>query len=215
MPSEHYFSPRPSASDKQQAFSATLRGHEVTLTTEAGVFSRQRVDRGTRLMIKHIEIDPSDTVLDLGCGYGVVGVVAGLLAPRGRVTLVDINQRAVALARANLRANGIENADVHQGDGFAPILGQTFDVIAINPPIRAGISVTHRLIAEAVEHLVPGGRFYLVGRTKQGVVRIAEKMHAVFGGVQEIGKGGGFRVYLSRRANTESQQKGSTCESSP
>jgi 16S rRNA (guanine1207-N2)-methyltransferase len=200
MDTEHYFTPQPSAEEKPGAVTAALRGHEVRLITEAGVFSRQRVDRGTRLLIKHMDIGPADAILDLGCGYGVVGIVAALLAPAGRATLVDINQRAVSLARDNLRANGVENAEAHQGDGFAPIPDRTFDVIALNPPIRAGLGLVHRLVEEASRHLRPGGRFYLVGRTKQGVVRLSEKMAAVFGAVEEVAKGGGFRLYLARRA---------------
>ncbi len=200
MPSEHYYTPRPSTEGGRRLLTATLRGHEVRLITEAGVFSRERVDRGTRLLIKHLDVAATDTVLDLGCGYGVVGIVAALLAPKGRVTLVDINQRAVALARENIRANGIENAEALQGDGFAPIRGGRFDVIALNPPIRAGLPVVHRLVAEAAEHLNPGGRFYLVGRTKQGVVRIAKKIGAIFGEARELAKGGGFRLYLACRA---------------
>jgi len=178
-------------------FTVTLRDHELRLTTEAGVFSRSRVDPGTRLLIQHMEIAPADTVLDLGCGYGVVGVVAAKLAPQGRVTLVDINERAVALAAGNLRSNSIDNAEAVQGDAFAPVADRRFDVIALNPPIRAGNAVVHALIEQARDHLEPGGRFYLVGRTQQGVVRLAAKMAEVFGDMHEVAKGGGYRVYLA------------------
>jgi 16S rRNA (guanine1207-N2)-methyltransferase len=200
MDSEHYFTPEPSTEEKAGAVTAALRGHQVRLMTASGVFSRQRVDRGTRLLIKHMDIGPADAVLDLGCGYGVVGIVAAFLAPAGRTTLVDINQRAVSLARENIRANGLENAEACQGDGFAPIADRTFDVITLNPPIRAGLALVHRLVEEAEDHLNPAGRFYLVGRTKQGVVRLSEKMGGVFGAVEEVAKGGGFRLYLARRA---------------
>jgi 16S rRNA (guanine1207-N2)-methyltransferase len=201
MPGDHYFSPRPAARGERRTITAGLRGREIYLITEPSVFSRSRVDRGTRLLIKHFHVEPADRVLDLGCGYGPVGIVAALLAPQGSVTLVDINERAVALARDNLRANNIANAQALHGDGFAPLAGRTFDLIALNPPIRAGLSVVHELIEGARDHLAPAGRFYLVGRTKQGVLRIAEKMREVFGGVEEVAKGGGFRVYLARRAD--------------
>jgi len=171
----------------------------VRLTTEAGVFSRRRVDAGTRLLVENLEVGSRDRLLDLGCGYGVLGIIAALLAPEGQVTLVDINERAVELARRNLRANGIENAEVFQGDGFAPLPGRVFDVIALNPPIRAGREVVCRLIEESREHLVAGGRFYLVGRRRQGVVRLAEKMGEVFGEVEELARRGGYRVYRSHR----------------
>jgi len=209
MSADHYFSERPTARGERRTITANLRGREITLLTEPGVFSRERVDRGTRLLIKHLHIEPTDRILDLGCGYGAVGIVAALLAPRAEVTLVDINARAVALARDNLRANSISNAHVLHGDGFAPLAGRAFDLIALNPPIRAGLSVVHALIEGARDHLAPAGRFYLVGRTQQGVVRLAEKMREVFGGVEEVAKGGGYRLYLSRRTSPESPEKGS------
>jgi len=187
VPSDHYFSEQPAApGGRPYTIETDLRGFTLKLATEAGVFSRERVDRGTRLLIKHIQVEPTDRLLDLGCGYGVVGIVAALLAPDGRVTLVDINRRAVDLARRNLRLNAVANAEVHHGDGFAPVRGRSFDLIAVNPPIRAGLRLVHRLIEEAKDHLFPGGRFYLVGRTKQGVIRISEKMSEVFGGVKEV-----------------------------
>ena len=197
MPSDHYFTEHPSSPGARRALTATLRGFELHLVTEAGVFSRDRIDPGTALLIKRMEVLPADRILDLGCGYGVVGIVAAKLAPEGHVTLIDINERAVALARENLKANDIANAEALQGSGFAPVAGRVFDLIALNPPIRAGLSVVHQLIEQAHAHLATGGRFYLVGRTKQGVVRISQKMHQVFGSVEEVAKGGGYRLYVS------------------
>jgi len=200
MPNEHYFTPEPQAEGGLRSFTIALRGHEFTFVTEAGVFSRARVDRGTRLMIAEMQIDPTDRVLDLGCGWGAVGAVAARLAAEGHVTLVDINARAVALACANLAANAITNAEVLQSDGYASLSGREFDAIALNPPQRAGLAVVHRRIEEGREHLVPGGRFYLVARTQQGAVRLGKKMAEVFGNAEHVATGGGYRVFLSCRA---------------
>ena len=197
MPTEHYYTPEPSAPRGKRAFAVTLRGHRFRLVSEAGVFSRSRVDRGTRLLIEALEIGPEDRVLDLGCGYGVVGLVAARLAPRGHVTLVDVNARAVALASENLRANGISNAVTMQSDGYQAVAGEHFHVIALNPPIRAGRVVVHRLVEQAPDHLYRGGRFHLVARTRQGALRLREKMAKTFGNIEEIAKGGGYRVFLS------------------
>ena len=215
MPSDHYFTERPSSSGARRALTATLRGFELRLVTEAGVFSRERVDPGTALLIRHMKVQPADRCLDLGCGYGVVGIIAAKLAAEGHVILVDINERAVALAGENLKANGITNAEALQGSGFAPVADRVFDVIALNPPIRAGLAVVHQLIEQAHAHLASGQsspspctergkggevpRLYLVGRTKQGGVRLAEKMRQVFGNAEEVAKGGGYRLYVSRR----------------
>jgi len=196
---EHYFSARPTAAGGRRTFHTVLRGQDFQFVTEAGVFSRGRVDAGTRLLIEHMEVSPTDRFLDLGCGYGVVGVVGSRLASRGEAVLVDVNRRAVGLARENLRLNRIPNAEARVGDGFAPVGAERFDVIALNPPIRAGLSVVSRLIEEAAPHLETKGRFYLVARTRQGAVRLAEKMRAVFGSAEEAAKGGGYRVFLARR----------------
>jgi 16S rRNA (guanine1207-N2)-methyltransferase len=146
-----------------------------------------------------MEIGAADEVLDLGCGYGPVGVVAGRLAVEGRVTLVDINERAVELARRNLERNGVENAEAFQGDGFERVEGRRFGVIALNPPIRAGLAVVHRLIADSSSHLTVDGCFYLVARTQQGVLRLAQKMSEVFAEVEGVAKGGGYRLYAGRK----------------
>jgi 16S rRNA (guanine1207-N2)-methyltransferase len=204
VPNEHYFSPQPGAAGRRRSITATLRGREFRFLTQAGVFSRSRVDAGTRLLVETMEVMPTDRFLDLGCGYGVLGVIAAHLAPEGRVLLVDVNHRAVALARENLRLNGIDNAEARPGDGFAAVGEEQFDVIAANPPIRAGLAVVHRLIFEAERHLAPGGRFYLVARTRQGVLRLAAKMRETFGNVEEAAKGGGYRVFLSRRSASSS-----------
>jgi len=200
MPDEQYFTRRPTSEGGALTLTLTLRGREYTFVTEAGVFSRARIDPGTKLLLQHLPVPSGARVLDLGCGYGAVGVVAGTLAPEGRVTLVDINERAVELARTNLVANEVANAEVLQSDGFEAIAEQEFDVIALNPPIRAGLAVVHRLIEESAHHLAPGGTFYLVGRTQQGAVRLAKKMAEVVGPVEELAKGGGYRVYVARRA---------------
>jgi 16S rRNA (guanine1207-N2)-methyltransferase len=204
MPGDHYFSEKPAARGGRRLMAVGLRGFALRLLTEAGVFSRERIDRGTRLLIDHFEVCATDRVLDLGCGYGVVGIVAALLAPEGSATLVDINRRAVELARQNVALNNISNAEVLCGDGFAPVRDRTFDLIALNPPIRAGLAVVHRLIAESRDHLAQAGRFYLVGRTKQGVVRLSQKMSATFGDVCEVAKGGGFRLYRAEKTNSDS-----------
>jgi 16S rRNA (guanine1207-N2)-methyltransferase len=196
---DHYFTPGPRAEGGARAFPLTVRGHDFTFVTEAGVFSRTRLDRGTRLLLAELEINPTDRVLDLGCGWGAVGVVAARLAPQGHVTLVDINARAVELARANLAANGIANAEALQSDGFAALPDRQFDLIALNPPLRAGLAVVHRLIADSREHLVPEGKFYLVARTQQGAIRLGKKMAEVFGNSDHLATGGGYRVFVSHR----------------
>jgi 16S rRNA (guanine1207-N2)-methyltransferase len=198
----HYFTDRPGAPSQRREVNARLRGRTWTFLTDRGVFARQGIDPGTQLLIEAMRIETGDDVLDLGCGYGPIGLVAATLALRGTVVMVDVNERAVALARENAARAGLDNIEVHQGDGTAPVRGRLFSVVAMNPPIRAGRDTVRRLLRESRDALRPGGRFYLVVRTAQGAKTLAKDLDALFPEVREIARGGGYRVYEGRRGTT-------------
>ena len=105
--------------------------------TDSGVFSRTEIDRGSEALLAALPETIAGDVLDMGCGYGAIGVSLKKKYPDARLTMVDINTRAAALAEQNARQNGVD-AVVLQGDGFATVAGKTFDLIVTNPPIRAG-----------------------------------------------------------------------------
>jgi len=190
-----YFAQQPAVPSRRREVDARLRGRSWTFLTDAGVFAREGVDPGTRLLIEAMRIDAGDRVLDLGCGYGPIGLVAATLALRGQVVMVDVNERAVVLARENAARAGLDNVEVFQGDGTAPVRGRTFDVVAMNPPIRSGRDAVRRLLRESREALRPGGRFYLVVRTAQGAKTLAKEVEGMFAQAREIARGGGYRVY--------------------
>jgi 16S rRNA (guanine1207-N2)-methyltransferase len=194
---EHYFSRQPAAPSRPVEIETTLRGRTFRFRTDRGVFSYGRLDPGTRLLIEAMEIGPEDTVLDYGCGYGAIGIVAATLAGRGFVHLVDPNARAVALARANLRLNGIRNARARRGDDLGAVGSVRFDVILTNPPLHAGWPVVEAMMDQAREHLASGGRFYLVARTDKGAKALARRLGERFAEVGEASKRGGYRVYLA------------------
>jgi len=191
---EQYFARRPSSRRRPEAISVVLRGQALTFLTDAGVFSRKEVDRGSELLLKALEVGPCELVLDLGCGYGVLGIVSARLSEGGRVILTDVNERAAALARRNLEANRIGNAEVRIGDLYNPVAGLSFDHIVCNPPIRAGRAVVDRILREAPAHLHEGGRLWLVVRTKQGADAIRARMRAVFGNAEVVKRGSGYKV---------------------
>ncbi|MBP2016906.1 16S rRNA (guanine1207-N2)-methyltransferase [Symbiobacterium terraclitae] len=197
--SEHYYTSRPSAAHEETSFDATLRGMTFRFVTDAGVFSRDRVDFGSLLLIEAMQIGAADTVLDLGCGYGPIGMVAARLAPQGYIYMVDVNERAVELARRNLAANGITNAEVRLGDGLAAVQGIAFDAILTNPPIRAGKATVYRLLEEAHAALKPGGSLWVVIQTKQGAPSMKRKLAELFGNVTDVDRKAGYHVFAARR----------------
>ncbi|HHY61675.1 MAG TPA: methyltransferase [Bacillota bacterium] len=198
--SEHYFTTSPTSPHERRIISYTPRGgRELSFETDAGVFSKTRVDRGTDQLIQAIRISPGQSLLDLGCGYGVVGISIASLHPECEIWMTDINERACELARANARRNGVERVTVVSGDGFDPVRGRMFHVIATNPPIRAGRAVLYRLIEEAHDHLEPGGSFYAVVRTKQGAASLKAFIAQTYGNADEPEIGGGYRVIRAFR----------------
>lgn len=197
--SEHYYTSRPNAAHEEAVFTATLRGQAFTFVTDSAVFSRERVDFGSALLIEAMQIDPADTVLDLGCGYGPIGTTAAKLATEGRVFMVDVNERAAGLARRNLAENGVTNAEVRVGDGLAPVQGIAFDKVLTNPPIRAGKQTIYRMIDDAYQALKPGGAIYVVIQTKQGAPSMKKKLAEVFGDVEDVEREAGYHVFRATK----------------
>jgi len=194
-PTPHYFTPLAATELRSRLVRWLDDDHEFGFRTAAGVFSRGGVDRGTRLLLEAVDVAGAQSILDLGCGYGVVGIVLARRAPQARVVLIDVNPRAVALAVENIGLNAVGNAEALCGDGCGPVAGRRFDVIAMNPPIRAGRVVVLRLLREARECLSPTGRLYLVARTRQGAQTLGRLMGELYPRVAEVERGGGFRVY--------------------
>ena len=191
---EQYFARRPKSAPRPEEIRFAVRGHAFTFRTDAGVFSRGEIDRGTELLLAALEIGPCELILDLGCGYGAIGIVAARLSEGGHVLLTDVNERAVALARKNITANGIDNAEVRLGSLYEPVAGMAFDHIVCNPPIRAGRGVVDRIVAEAPTHLLEGGSLWLVARTRQGADSLRRRMAAAFGAADVVKRGSGFKV---------------------
>ena len=161
------------------------------------MFSREELDRGTELLLEAVEVGPCESILDLGCGYGVIGIVAAHLSEGGHVILTDVNERAAALARANIAANRIRNAEVRIGDVYGPVDDLLFDHILCNPPIRAGRAIVDRIISEAPSHLLDGGSLWLVARTRQGADTLRLRMRNAFDGGDVVKRGSGYKVLRS------------------
>ena len=192
---DHYYTENPSSAHEEWQIEATILGSALRFTTDAGVFSRDGLDRGTEVLLEALP-GLHGRVLDLGCGWGAVGVALGKKYPDLEIVMTDINARAVELARRNLAANGV-HAEVCQGDGFASVEG-SFDAIITNPPIRAGKAVIYGLFAEARNHLNPGGALYLVMRKQQGAPSALKYLKEIYARAETVDRGSGFHVICAK-----------------
>lgn len=196
---DHYFSPQPEATGEHREITANLRGTEFRFLADAGVFSKKSVDFGSRLLIETVELPERGEILDLGCGYGPIGIACAASAPACRITMVDINRRAVELARGNTRLNGLQNrVEVVTGDGLSGVRGKFFDLILTNPPIRAGKKTIYRLFEEAHSALKPEGELWVVIRKQQGGPSAKEKLQSLFTQVETMAKKKGFWVLRTK-----------------
>lgn len=161
------------------------------LETDNGVFSKSGLDFGTRVLLENLHLDPDLEVLDLGCGYGPIGITAARMFS-SRVTMADLNNRAVELAKDNANKYRLD-VTVVQSDGFANVPG-SFDVILMNPPIRTGKKVIYGLFTAAKEHLKAGGRMMLVINKKQGAESALVFLRTVFTDVEIVAKKAGYCV---------------------
>ncbi len=192
--SEHYYSNRPTVEHDEREFEFQLRGQTLKFKTDTGVFSRDRIDYGSVVLIEEMQIGETDHVLDMGCGYGPIGLVAARLASKGRVTMVDVNERAVSLARSNANRNGIQNVEVVQSFLFENLGNRSFDVILTNPPIRAGKQTVHQIFEEAYPHLRESGSLWVVIQKKQGAPSAMSKLEELFPTVVKVTQDKGYWI---------------------
>jgi 16S rRNA (guanine1207-N2)-methyltransferase len=198
---EQYFTEQPHARSVRAERRFLYQGELLTFVVDSGIFASHGIDPGTALLIENLALRPTDRVLDLGCGWGAVGVAAAKSAPDGRVVLTDVNRRAARLARENLDRNRVRNAEVRVGSLFEPVGEETFDVIATNPPFHAGRPLVLQLLSETPAHLVPEGRLVLVGKGSQGIRFYQEWLETHWPGpVTVLGRGSGYRVLEARRS---------------
>lgn len=174
-----------------------LAGQALRFRSTWGLFSAREIDSGTRLLLDYVDVADDANCLDLGCGYGAIGLTLARLAPRGRTLLVDKDFVAVDYARANAERNGLTNVEVTLSNAFSHIdADRRFDVIAANIPARAGNEMLTIMIADAAAHLAPGGRLYVVGLT--GMRRFVQRVMAQhFGNYEKLKQGRDYTVAVS------------------
>lgn len=195
---EQYFTNQPTSAHDYQEFKFQLRQQTLQFQTDSGVFSKQTIDYGTRALLAAINLQdlPAGDLLDLGCGYGPIGLT--LAQETGRlVDLVDLNERALELARKNAQLNAINNVRIFASDSYQQVSKTDYAAIYTNPPFRAGKQVVSTMITQASEHLQKQGQFWFVGQKKQGAKTYQKLMQQTFGNATIIQRDKGYYIIES------------------
>lgn len=188
----HYFTKDNSKlKSNPQVIAFSANGVPLKFNTDHGVFSRNEFDEGTKVLLKYMKVNNVSNALDLGCGYGVIGIY---LAKQYNINIdmVDINDRAVMLSTENSLLNNVET-NVFYSDGFETIKSK-YDLIVLNPPIRAGKIVIYKLFEDSSEYLNEDGAFYIVMKKKHGAESAIRKLKTIYKDVVIIKKEKGFNV---------------------
>ncbi|MFC3209904.1 class I SAM-dependent methyltransferase [Planomicrobium okeanokoites] len=198
--SQHYYSKNPQTTSKPQEWDFTLRGEKFHFQTDSGVFSKNEVDFGSRVLIDTFEDSAVEgPVLDVGCGYGPIGIAIAKSFPRKQVHMVDVNTRAIELAKKNATKNNVENVEIYESDGLSAVEEEGFSAILTNPPIRAGKETVFRFYEEAWSKVALGGSLWVVIQKKQGAPSTQEKLEELFGNCRVAEKKKGYFIFEARK----------------
>ncbi|NLO84534.1 MAG: class I SAM-dependent methyltransferase [Clostridiales bacterium] len=201
---DHYYTAVPTSEHRPGLTTYEYRGHKLNFETDSGVFSRTEIDEGTDLLLRTLPEVMAGDVLDLGCGYGVIGISVAKHWKDTNVLMADVNERACGLSVQNAKKNGVA-AKVIASDGYANIPEGTFDYILQNPPIRAGKAVIYEMFAQGAARLNEGGSLWLVIRKQQGAPSAQTYLKTLFHQVTIPRKKSGFWIFCctNPQKNTE------------
>lgn len=197
--SDHYFAAHPKSKLKLGIVRTNLRGKPFEFLTSSGVFSKRRVDLGTRLLIESMVLPGKGCVLDVGCGYGAVGIAVATFNAHLNVIMVDMNERAVWLARQNIELNDVGNAEVRHGYLYEPVKDLSFNLVLSNPPVRAGMETVKAIIVEAPGYMADKALFKMVIKSKIGGKRLRTILEEAFGNSEILARKSGYRVFTSEK----------------
>ena len=194
---EHYFTNDENAKSNEKEFQVEVLGEKFKFITDIGVFSKDELDDASRLLIETFDtlMLPGD-VLDVGCGYGAIGIALASNRPNNQVHMVDVNRRAVDLANRNVELNGLKNANAYESDCYKNV-NTKFANIVSNPPIRAGKKIVHQILEEAFDYLEVEGTLTIVIGKQHGAASAQAKMLEIFGNAERIKRKKGFWILHS------------------
>ena len=193
---EYYYTNNPTSKHEERHFTSVFMGRTLAFETDAGVFSKQHIDPGSEILCKSLP-ELHGRVLDMGCGWGAMTVMALARFPALDVTMADVNERALDLAVGNVQKNGMQ-AKAVLSDGFERVEGE-FDAVMTNPPIRAGKAVIYRMFEDAKAHLAEGGRLFLVIRKQQGAPSALKFLGELYAEAETIERDGGYWVIACKK----------------
>lgn len=196
---DHYYSQKPTVKTDEKNLKVYFFGKEFNFITDSGVFSKQKIDFGTSLLIESFVGSKNAKILDMGCGYGPIGIIISSMMDLGEVTLADINERAINLTKKNIVHNKNLISDnvkltVIQSEGFARINEKNYNYILLNPPIRAGKVLVFQLYEEACHYLRENGELWIVIQKKQGASSSLKKLETIFNKVEIIKRDKGYLI---------------------
>lgn len=170
----------------------------MNFTSDNGVFSKNTVDFGSKLLIEAFELEEkSGKILDVGCGYGPMGLTVAKEFPESQIEMVDVNLRALELAKENAELNKISNTHIYESSVYDNVTATDYQAIISNPPIRAGKKVVHAILEGAFAHLRKNGELWIVIQKKQGGPSAEKKMEEVFRNVETVTKDKGYFIFRS------------------
>ena len=198
--SDHYYSNKPQTESKPRQWKFTLLGFDFKFETDAGVFSKSEVDFGSRVLIDAFEMpEVEGDVLDVGCGYGPIGLSIAKANPERFVHMMDVNTRALQLAEKNASMNGVQNVRIIESDGLSSVGDVKAAAILTNPPIRAGKETVFRFYDGAYEKLVDGGELWVVIQKKQGAPSSVSHLEELFSEVDVVEKKKGYWIIRGKK----------------
>jgi len=197
---DHYYTENPNTPSNPVHWQASIKGISLYFKTDRGVFSKNNVDFGSRLLIETFEkpVIPGP-ILDIGCGWGAIGLTLAKWMPEREIHMVDINERAIDLAKDNAERNGINNVEIFKSDIFENIHESQYAAIVTNPPIRAGKSVVHSIFENSYSHLSEHGELWVVIQKKQGAPSAKKKLEELFGTVEVVKKEKGYYILRAKK----------------
>jgi 16S rRNA (guanine1207-N2)-methyltransferase len=198
--SDHYYSEKPDVASSPVTWTADLKGNTMKFTSDAGVFSKGGIDFGTKLLLEYIKLpNISGDIIDVGCGYGPIGLTIAKENHDRNIVMVDMNERAIQLSKENARKNHIENIAVLKSNLLQEVKGSKFSCVVSNPPIRAGKKVVHQLFEQASEQMLPGGELWIVIQKKQGAPSAIERLNELFDETEVVVKKKGYYIIKSKK----------------